>query len=85
MVGAVHAGPVAWLFVVSIGTSALGGALGMVLARIGVRALLAVSPPDMPRLAAIQVNMPVFIFGFGVTILIGLAVGREPGSLFPVR
>jgi uncharacterized protein len=29
MVGAMHAGPVAWLFVVSIGASALGGALGM--------------------------------------------------------
>jgi uncharacterized protein len=29
MVGAMHAGSVAWLFVVSIGTSALGGTLGM--------------------------------------------------------
>jgi len=29
MVGAVHAGSVAWLLVVSIGSSALGGALGM--------------------------------------------------------
>jgi hypothetical protein len=29
MVGDVHAGSVVWLFLVSIGASALGGALGM--------------------------------------------------------
>jgi putative ABC transport system permease protein len=56
----------------------MGGALGIALTGLGVRALVALSPPDMPRLAAIQVNMPVFIFGFGVTVLIGLAVGLTP-------
>jgi putative ABC transport system permease protein len=56
----------------------MGGALGMALAGIGVRALVALSPPDLPRLAAIQLNMPVFIFGFAVTVLIGLAVGLTP-------
>jgi putative ABC transport system permease protein len=58
--------------------SLMGGALGITLARTGVRGLVALSPPDLPRLAAIQVNMPVFVFGFGVTILIGLAVGLIP-------
>jgi putative ABC transport system permease protein len=58
--------------------SLMGGALGITLAGMGVRAVVALSPPELPRLAAIQVNMPVFIFGFGVTILIGLAVGLIP-------
>jgi putative ABC transport system permease protein len=56
----------------------VGGALGMALAGVGVRAVVALSPPDLPRVAAIQINMPVFVFGFGVTILIGLAVGLIP-------
>jgi len=66
------------LLVESLLLTVMGGALGMVLAGIGVRALVALSPPDLPRLAAIQVNLPLFIFGFGVTILIGLAVGLMP-------
>jgi putative ABC transport system permease protein len=66
------------LLVESLLLTLMGGALGMVLAGMGVRALVALSPPDLPRLAAIQVNLPVFIFGFGVTILIGLAVGLIP-------
>jgi putative ABC transport system permease protein len=66
------------LLVESLLLTLIGGALGMALTGIGVRALVALSPPDMPRLAAIQVNMPVFIFGFGVTVLIGLATGLAP-------
>jgi len=66
------------LLVESLLLAVMGGSLGMALTGIGVRALVALSPPDMPRLDAIQVNMPVFIFGFGVTVLIGLAVGLTP-------
>ena len=62
----------------SLRLTLMSGALGMALAGIGVRALVILSPPDMPRAAAIQVNMPPFVFGFGVTILIGLAVGLIP-------
>ncbi len=66
------------LLIESLLLTLIGGTFGMVLAGIGVRALVALSPPDLPRVAAIQVNTPVFIFGFGVTILIGLAVGLIP-------
>ena len=53
----------------------MGGALGMAVAELGVRGLVALSPPDLPRLAAIHLAMPVFAFAFGVTMLIGSSVG----------
>jgi putative ABC transport system permease protein len=62
----------------SLPLSLLGGGLGMAMAGLGVRGLVALSPPDLPRLAAIRLAMPVFAFGFAVTMLIGLAVGLLP-------
>jgi putative ABC transport system permease protein len=55
--------------------AAVGGVLGMVVAEIGVRALLALSPPGLPRLNAISVDGTVFLFAFALTTLIGIAVG----------
>ncbi len=56
----------------------LGGVLGILLAQFGVRALVALSPPGLPRLDAIRLNGAVFGFGFAVTTLIGLLVGVIP-------
>ncbi|MBZ5707477.1 MAG: ABC transporter permease [Acidobacteriia bacterium] len=56
----------------------LGGAFGMVVAQFGVRALVALSPPELPRVNAIGVDSTVFAFALGVTALIGLAVGLIP-------
>jgi len=58
--------------------AALGGALGIVVAEFGVEALVALSPAGLPRVGAIAVNGAVFAFAFGVTALIGLAVGLIP-------
>jgi putative ABC transport system permease protein len=58
--------------------SALGGFLGTAVAQIGMQAVVAFAPPDLPRLNAITVNRAVFAFGFAVTALIGLAVGVIP-------
>ncbi|HEV2491397.1 MAG TPA: ABC transporter permease [Candidatus Acidoferrales bacterium] len=58
--------------------AAVGGALGLVVAQLGVSALVALSPTDLPRLDAIGVNGPVFAFALGITTLIGLAVGLIP-------
>jgi putative ABC transport system permease protein len=58
--------------------SAVGGALGMVVAQMGVRALVALSPADLPRLGAISLNGTVFVFAAGITALIGVAVGLVP-------
>src|SRR5262245_869002 len=56
----------------------LGGALGMVVAEFGVRALAPLSPPGLPRMGAIRVDGAVFAFGMCVTTLIGVAVGLIP-------
>jgi len=56
----------------------LGGALGMEVATFGVQALVALSPPGLPRVGAIAVNGAVFAFALGITTVIGLAVGLIP-------
>ena len=45
---------------------------------LGVRALVALSPPGLPRVGAIAVDGSVFAFGLGITTLIGLAFGSLP-------
>jgi putative ABC transport system permease protein len=55
--------------------AAIGGILGMAVAEIGVRALVALSPPGLPRIGAIGIDTAVFLFGLGVTSLLGLIVG----------
>jgi putative ABC transport system permease protein len=56
----------------------VGGVLGMALATAGVRALVALSPPELPRAAAIHLDIPVLLFGLGITMLIGLGIGIVP-------
>src|SRR5882724_1986545 len=58
--------------------AAIGGALGMVVAEIGVGALVALSPSGLPRVGAIGLDGTVFVFGLGITMLIGLVVGLMP-------
>ncbi|MDQ6887033.1 MAG: ABC transporter permease [Gemmatimonadota bacterium] len=78
---ALGAGPsrlVRQLLIESMLLAAMGGVLGMAVAILGVRALVALGPRDLPRLGAIGVNGTVFAFGLGITTLIGLAVGCIP-------
>jgi putative ABC transport system permease protein len=56
----------------------LGGALGLLVAEFGVRALIALSPPGLLRASAIRVDAPAFAFAIVVTILIGIVVGLIP-------
>jgi putative ABC transport system permease protein len=58
--------------------AALGGVAGLAVAQLGVHALVALSPAELPRVGAIAVDSPVFAFGVGMTTLIGLAVGLIP-------
>jgi putative ABC transport system permease protein len=62
----------------SILLATLGGALGMVVAELGVDALVALSPAGLPRVGAIAVNGSVFAFAFGISALVGMAVGLVP-------
>ena len=56
----------------------IGGVLGMVVANAGIRALVALSPPELPRAHAIGIDAAVFAFGIGITTLIGLLIGLIP-------
>jgi putative ABC transport system permease protein len=62
----------------SVLVAAIGGALGMIVAQAGVHALVGLSPPGLPRLAAIRVDGAVFAFALIVTALVGLLVGAAP-------
>jgi putative ABC transport system permease protein len=54
--------------------SVFGGALGVLLALWGVDALLAMAPPNLPRLDDISVNLPVLAFAIGLVLLIALGL-----------
>ena len=56
----------------------IGGALGLAVAEMGVRALVALSPPELPRLGAIRLDLPVLAFGLVITTLVGVLVGVIP-------
>ncbi len=76
--GAGRARLVRQLLTESLLLATLGGALGMVVAAFGVRALVALSPASLPRAGAIILNSTVFVFALGITTLIGLVVGLVP-------
>ena len=55
-----------------------GGTAGVALASFGVRGLVALSPPNLPRAGAIAVDVPVLVFAAAISIAIGLAFGVIP-------
>lgn len=56
----------------------MGGTLGLLVAVFGVRALVTISPIELPRMINIGVDGVVFAFALGITTLIGLGVGLIP-------
>ena len=55
-----------------------GGAAGALLASLGIRALIAVAPPDLPRLAAVTLDARVLVFLMAITALTGVLFGLAP-------
>ncbi|HEX8651046.1 MAG TPA: ABC transporter permease [Pyrinomonadaceae bacterium] len=76
--GATRARLIRQLLTESLLLAIIGGVLGMVVAAFGVSALVALSPPGLPRASAIGVDGTVFAFAFGITTLVGLLVGLIP-------
>jgi putative ABC transport system permease protein len=58
--------------------AALGGAAGLLLAHWGVRLLIAMSPPGIPRLDQVGIDPRVLVFMLSVTVVTGLAFGIVP-------
>jgi putative ABC transport system permease protein len=56
----------------------VGGAAGLAFAAFGIRALVALRPADLQRLADIRIDTSAFAFAFTITALVGLAVGLVP-------
>jgi putative ABC transport system permease protein len=69
---------VSQLLTESLLLAALGGLVGLGVAGLGVRALVALSPPGLPRLHAVRLDASVFLFALGMTAFVGLLVGIVP-------
>lgn len=60
-----------------------GGALGIAVAEAGVKGLVALSPPGLPRVNAIALDLPAFLFAFCIATLVGIAAGLIPALQAP--
>jgi len=58
--------------------AAIGGAFGVGIAEVGVRVLINLAPPELPRVGAIGVNAAALMFALAMSVAIGLAVGVWP-------
>lgn len=58
--------------------SLVGGALGVGLAWVGVRVLLALRPANIPRLVDVHLDGTVLAFAFAVSLVTGLVFGLVP-------
>ena len=58
--------------------AALGGALGLLLARWGVRLLVALHPGNLPRIAEVRIDPEALLAGIALSLLAGLLAGLVP-------
>ena len=63
----------------SVVLAGAGGVLGLGIAWLGLRALVAIAPSNLPRAAAIDFDVGVFAFSLLLTAATGVAVGLVPG------
>ena len=62
----------------SILLSILGGAAGLVVARMSLYVVRTMNPGNIPRLEDIGINASVLVFTFGVSLLTGILFGAAP-------
>ena len=62
----------------SLWLAVLGGGAGLLLAFWGIRALVALSPVDLPRVETVGLDSHVLMFVLGITLLAGLVFGLAP-------
>ncbi|HEY6465353.1 MAG TPA: ABC transporter permease [Candidatus Acidoferrales bacterium] len=58
--------------------AAMGGSLGLLLAYAGTRALVALSPADIPRVESVSIDSGVVVFLLVITALTSIAFGLVP-------
>jgi predicted permease len=76
--GAARGRVVRQLLTESLLLAAVGGTLGLVVAAGGLRALVALSPAELPRVAGVRIDATMFAFAFAITTLVGIASGLTP-------
>jgi predicted permease len=54
------------------------GAGGVIIARWGVSALLAIAPPDLPRMGEVTVDLSALLFALGVSLAASVIFGLAP-------
>jgi putative ABC transport system permease protein len=59
-----------------------GGAAGLLVAWMGMRALLAIAPTTIPRATEVSLDLPVLLFLLGISVLTGLVFGLLPALPF---
>lgn len=76
--GASRSRLMAQLITESVLLALVGGAFGVLLAYLGVDLLVALSPPELPRVDTIQLDGRVMGFALGVTLLAAVLFGLVP-------
>jgi predicted permease len=76
--GAARARLVRLVLVEALLLSLMGGALGVVLAHLGVGAFLRYAPPTIPRLGGVGLDLRVLLFAVTVTLGAGVVAGLLP-------
>lgn len=76
--GASRARIIRQLLTESVVLALAGGVLGLVIAQVGIGALIAASPPGLPRVEDIHLSAPVFAFTFALTAFVGIVAGLAP-------
>lgn len=56
----------------------VGGVLGLLIAALGTRALIAMSPPNIPRVQTVSIDLHAALFLFAATILTSIGFGLVP-------
>jgi predicted permease len=64
----------------SVVLALMGGALGVLIALWGTDALLALSPEELPRAAAVAINGRVILFTVAISLLTGIVFGLVPSG-----
>jgi predicted permease len=76
--GATRARVIRQLLTEGLLLGAAGGAVGLVLARWGIRLLLSLAPPDIPLPQQVSMGVAVVVFVGGISILTTLLFGLAP-------
>jgi predicted permease len=76
--GAGRARIVRQLLIESLALAAMGGLLGLLLAKLAINALIRLGPEQLPRLEMISLDGRIFAFTLIISVLTGLLFGMAP-------